>query len=50
MTELIEPKRSELRALCEHYRAEHLSLFGFVLREDLDPEHGDLDFSVSSSA
>lgn len=46
MTELIKSKRSELRALCERYRVERLSLFGSALREDFDSGHSDLDFCV----
>jgi uncharacterized protein len=46
---LIEAKRSELRALCERYRVEYLALFGSVLREDFDPERSDLDFSIEFS-
>lgn len=46
MTELIESKRSELRALCERYRVGRLALFGSALRDDFDPGHSDLDFSV----
>lgn len=46
MTELIESKRSELRALCERYRVERLALFGSALRDDFDSGHSDLDFSV----
>ena len=46
---LIEAKRSELRALCERYRVERLALFGSVLREDFDPGRSDLDFSVEFS-
>lgn len=46
MTELIEPKRSELRALCERYRVERLALFGSALRDDFDSGHSDLDFAV----
>lgn len=49
MLEMIEAKRSELRALCERYRVEYLALFGSVLREDFDPERSDLDFSVEFS-
>lgn len=49
MMNLIEAKRSELRALCERYRVECLALFGSVLREDFDPEWSDLDFSVEFS-
>ncbi|MGB3683325.1 MAG: nucleotidyltransferase domain-containing protein [Rubrobacteraceae bacterium] len=46
MTESIESKRSELRALCERYRVERLALFGSALREDFDSGSSDLDFSV----
>lgn len=46
MTELIESKRSELRALCERYSVRRLTLFGSALREDFDPDHSDLDFCV----
>jgi predicted nucleotidyltransferase len=46
MTELIEWKRPELRALCERYRVERLALFGSALRDDFDSDHSDLDFSV----
>lgn len=46
MTELIESKRFELRALCERYRVERLALFGSALRDDFDSGHSDLDFSV----
>jgi predicted nucleotidyltransferase len=46
VTELIESKRSELRALCERYRVERLALFGSALRDDFDLGHSDLDFSV----
>lgn len=46
MTELIETKRSELRALCERYRVERLALFGSALRDDFDSGRSDLDFSV----
>ena len=45
MTEMIECKRSELRALCERYRVERLALFGSALREDFSGS-SDLDFSV----
>ncbi len=44
--DLIESKKSELRALCECYRVEHLALFGSALRDDFDSGHSDLDFSV----
>lgn len=46
MTRLIEPKRSELRALCERYGVERLALFGSALRDDFDSVESDLDFSV----
>lgn len=46
MTDLIEAKKSELRALCEHYRVERLALFGSALRDDFDAGRSDLDFSV----
>jgi predicted nucleotidyltransferase len=46
VTELIESKRSELRALCERYSVKHLALFGSALRDDFDSEQSDLDFSV----
>ena len=46
MTELIESKRSELRALCERYKVERLALFGSALRDDFDPGMSDLDFAV----
>lgn len=46
MTELIESKRSELRALCERYRVERLALFGSALRDDFDSGNSDLDFAV----
>lgn len=46
MTEMIESKRSELRALCERYRVERLVLFGSALRDDFDSGYSDLDFSV----
>ncbi len=46
MTELIESKRSELKALCERYRVGRLALFGSALRDDSDSGHSDLDFSV----
>ena len=46
---LIEAKSSELRALCERYRVEHLALFGSALREDFNPERSDLDFSIEFS-
>lgn len=46
MTELIESKRSELRALCERYRVKRLALFGSALRDDFDSGHSDLDFCV----
>lgn len=46
MTELIESKKSDLKALCERYRVEHLALFGSALRDDFDSGHSDLDFSV----
>lgn len=46
MTGLIEPKRSELRTLCERYGVERLALFGSALRDDFDSVESDLDFSV----
>jgi len=46
VTELIESKRSELRALCERYRVERLALFGSALRGDFDSGNSDLDFTV----
>ena len=46
MTRLIEPKRSELRTLCERYGVERLALFGSALRDDFDSGRSDLDFSV----
>ena len=46
MTELIESKRSELRALRERYRVERLALFGSAFRDDFDSARSDLDFSV----
>lgn len=46
MTELIEPKRSNRRTLCERYRVERLALFGSALRDDFDSDHSDVDFSV----
>lgn len=46
MMELIESKRTELRALCERYQVERLALFGSALREDFDPGRSDLDFCV----
>ncbi len=46
MTELIESKRSELRALCERYNVERLALFGSALRDDFDSGNSDLDFAV----
>ncbi len=46
MTNLIEAKRSELRALCERYRVARLVLFGSALRADFDPGTSDLDFAV----
>lgn len=46
MTELIESRRSELRALCERHRVERLTLFGSALRDDFDAIHSDLDFCV----
>jgi predicted nucleotidyltransferase len=50
VTELIESKRSELRALCERYHVRRLALFGSALREDFDPNHSDLDFCVEFQA
>lgn len=50
MTELIESKRSGLRALCERYHVRHLALFGSALRDDFDPDHSDLDFCVEFQA
>jgi predicted nucleotidyltransferase len=47
VTEPIESNRSEPRALCERYRVERLALFGCALRDDFDPGHSDLDFSVA---
>jgi predicted nucleotidyltransferase len=46
VTELIESKKSELKALCERYRVKHLALFGSALRDDFDSGHSDLDFCV----
>jgi len=46
VTELVESKRSELRALCERYRVERLALFGSALRDDFDSEQSDLDFCL----
>jgi len=46
VTDLIESKRSELRALCERYHVLRLALFGSALRDDFDPNHSDLDFCV----
>lgn len=46
MTELIESKKCDLRALCERYRVERLALFGSALRHDFDPVRSDLDFAV----
>ena len=46
MTGLIEPKRFELRTLCQRYGVERLALFGSALREDFDSVESDLDFSV----
>lgn len=46
MTELIEPKRSELRALYERYRVERLALFGSALRKYFDSGESDLDLVV----
>ena len=50
MKELIESKRSELRALCERYHVRRLALFGSALREDFDPDHSDLDLCVEFRA
>jgi uncharacterized protein len=47
MVELIESKRSELRALCERYRVERLALFGSAVRDDFDSGNSDLDFCVT---
>ncbi|MGH9354714.1 MAG: nucleotidyltransferase family protein [Terriglobia bacterium] len=46
MSSLLAEHRSELEALCRHFRVRSLSLFGSALREDFDPERGDLDFLV----
>lgn len=46
MTDLIESRARELRALCERHWVRRLSLFGSALREDFDPESSDLDFVV----
>lgn len=46
MTDLIESRARELRALCERHRVRRLSLFGSALREDFDPASSDLDFVV----
>lgn len=50
MTDPIESKRSELRALCERYHVLRLALFGSALREDFDPNQSDLDFCVEFQA
>jgi predicted nucleotidyltransferase len=45
----IEYKPHELKALCKRGGAERLALFGFALRNDLDPEKSNLDFFVEFS-
>jgi uncharacterized protein len=46
VTDLISPKKSEVRALCERYHVERLALFGSTLRDDFDFGNSDLDFTV----
>lgn len=35
-----------LRVLCRRYAVRRLGVFGSVLREDFDPRHSDIDFTV----
>jgi uncharacterized protein len=46
VTDLISPKKSEVRALCERYHVERLALFGSTLRDDFDSGNSDLTFTV----
>lgn len=46
MTDLIEARKPELKALCDRYKVERLALFGAALREDFDSEQSDLDLVV----
>jgi uncharacterized protein len=44
MPPLIEDNLEEIGRLCRLYGVRKLELFGSILRQDLDPEHSDVEF------